>query len=349
MALKATEGFDHYNAQADLLARSGFLQWTQINWNGGFGTPGAQGTGGYVHVNQNPAGSGYLQASLASNLGTIFLGHRLYLDSGANFTLVLQDLAGGKVQIQVVFTGINASVTIQDGNNNTLATSASNVFSIATWFYMETGLTVDPTSGSVDVHVNGTSVVSYTGNTKTSTNAWVNGFKLLGGGATGVAARIDDLYLNDNTTGPGTYPCNSFLGDVRVFTRFPTANAAVAWTPLANSNFQEVNETAMDSDTSYNTSSTAGQADLFDLTSIPTDLTAIIAVNVVGAYKVDQPGPRTLSQEIDSQGTIVTGASKSLNAFYVYYQDIFATDPATGVSWTYSNANALTAGYVLGN
>ena len=157
---------------------------------------------------------------------------------------------------------------------------------------------------------------------------------------------IDDFRCNDTTVGPGTYPCNGFMGDLRVALLTPTANSAVTWTPLANTNWQEVSETAFDGDTSYNSSSVVGNADLFTVTQVPTG-TEVIGVSVIGAYRNEDATAHTLTQQISAAGTSYAGATQSLTQMYQFLSDVFPINPTSGVSWTVADVNAMLIGYAV--
>jgi hypothetical protein len=137
------------------------------------------------------------------------------------------------------------------------------------------------------------------------------------------------------------------LGDVRCLTLFPVGNNSIQWTPLANTNWQEVSETAMDGDTSYNFSDTAGQQDLFNFQALSGVINQIVAVQIKGAYRKSDAGQRTAAQQLVSGATQVAGATTYFGLSYQYVTDLFPNDPNTGVGWTLSAVNALTAGYKL--
>lgn len=148
--------------------------------------------------------------------------------------------------------------------------------------------------------------------------------------------QIDDLII-----GTGGFP-----GDCHIYTTFPSANNAVQFTPLAGTNFSEVNESFMDSNTSYNYSVTAGQQDTFTFSpvSLPTN-SNILAVGVVGACSLSTSGARTYENVLISGASTVTGVAFAPGASYSYVNDFFQNDPATGAAWTGTAANAVKAGY----
>jgi len=134
---------------------------------------------------------------------------------------------------------------------------------------------------------------------------------------------------------------------VSVDTTFPVSNGAVQWTPLANSNWQEVSEIAMDSDTSYNFSSTPGQTDLFNMGALRAATSVVLGVQVTGAYRKDDATARQVAQQIKSGATQSAGTTNSIPSGYAYYTDLFVLDPNTAASWTVTAAGSAEIGYNL--
>lgn len=333
MALKVWDGLDHYGGIADMAARAGFLQYQGLS--GSFAT-GRNGNG-----------------KMLNGSGTAVLGQRVaHAGWGASITVgsndvtfVFDDSVANNNQITVVFRAGNYCIEVwRGGLGGTLLTrTANNKFAGGVANFVEVWLLIDPSVGTVDVHVNQVSVVALTAqNTQATANAWWDrmGWSLCG---------IDDIYFADSTTGSGTNPCNAPIGDPRVYTLFPNANAAVQFTPLANTNWQEVSEVAMDGDTSYNSSTTAGQEDTFATPGVPATVGFIFGLQVTGAYRKDDAGLRKIRQALKSGATEVYGALTNLqDGAYAYLTDPFITDPNTaGLNWTRTAVNAANIGYNL--
>jgi hypothetical protein len=345
MALKVIEGWDHYsNPATDMLQRQGLLQWTA--------QPSASlvtGRNGYGRALQCGSSTyGSLNGVLGANFATLYAGFALVLSTNNNVTFSFGDAVAGSAQ--VVFTLNAATGVISAGSGGSpLATSGTNAFSPYVYNYFEFGATINATTGMVACRVNGVSVLSATGiDTQYTANAYTNEI-IFADTVSGIGPNftIDDLYVCDSTTGPGTYPCNGFLGDVSVDTVYPSANNAVAWTPLASANWQEVSEVAMDSDSSYNYSATAGQVDTFAIGALRAATNLVYGVQVTGAYRKDDASSRTIQQRVLSASTVGAGTAASIPTGYVYISDMFAVDPNTSASWAVASVNALKVGYEL--
>jgi hypothetical protein len=375
MALKVFDGFDHYNGQTDLLARQGFLQFQSYPPGSGgslptitFG-PGVSVDGECMIMT---GGSGGYHAPLTAVWGTrnsqFIVGGRfecLQYQVGAqicSLAFIFWDSTTVPVtaQFAVVFNSNSYTIEIWNGSlfyngvSTKLYSTANNVWSgdVANMIEIQTTIAAGG-AGVVKVWVNGVQLVNQTAiTTQQSANAWADAtsFKgdfLNGGALLSTLVKMDDLYYCDTTVGAGTYPCNSPLGDVHVYTRFPTGNNSVQWTPLANTNWQEVDEVAMDGDTSYNYSATVGQEDLLNYSALATTINNILGVQVTGAYRKDDSSARSIKQAFKSSTTEVYGAVNSLGTAYAYYTDLWVLDPATSASWTLAAVNALSAGYNL--
>ena len=137
------------------------------------------------------------------------------------------------------------------------------------------------------------------------------------------------------------------LGDLRVQVTVPAANSAVQWTPLAGSNFSEVNELPVDGDTSYVYTSTAGQQDLYTVGSLTGTPSSIKAVQIRTCMRKTDASAHTAASVISSSATVQQGATQSLSSTYQYNADIYEQDPHTSAAWTLSAVNALLIGQKL--
>jgi hypothetical protein len=363
MALKVHDGFDHYKAQGDLQSRVGALQWSDINANGAFTL--VAGRGGYGQAvlvgNATATHNNWFGGSFPANYSTAFVGVALLFGTGGtSFLIQAMDYTAQLPQLtcQCFFESGTIIVYAGDVGGTVIASSPPNAFSPYIWNYWELGVTIG-TAGSFDLHCNGTSVLSAGltgGGVRTQnpadSNSFFNGIKY-SAATNGVPnyfladMTIDDFYLCDNTAGPGTFPCNTFLGDSAVRTQFPTANASVQWTPIANTNWQEVGETQFDGDTSYNYATAVGDADLYSFGSLPTNVSAVYGVQITGGYRKLDAGAQTIVQKMVSGGTTSAGATLTLSLSYGFYTDMFVLDPHTGASWAPAAVDALSAGMTL--
>ena len=357
MALKVWDGFDHYASQVDLQSRVGVLQWGDISANSVTFVTGRGGYGFCAYI-QPAEGGSIFGGSFNHNYASGVVGQALDvtpISGNAYLDFMLMDYVAGAPQITLRVFLVSGTVIAYLGDPNigtpsVITSSPPNACNPYVWQRYELKGVIS-TVGSFDFHVNGSSVLSASGVTTQSTdNAWFNGSRLRAGfvgGLGGPDIYVDDYTFNDLTTGPGTYPCNNFLGDVAVRTLKTTANSSVQWTPLANQNWQEVGETQFDGDASYNYATTVGNADLFTFASLPTTTSVVFGVQVTGAYRKLDASAQTIKQNIKSGTTESSGATLSLSLNYCYYTDPFVLDPNTSATWAPTAVNAALGGYTL--
>nr|WP_294549988.1 hypothetical protein [uncultured Rhodopila sp.] len=360
MAVIASDGFDHYNLGTDPLLRVGALQWSLGTYpSSGINivTPGRGGFGKALQVyypgNFVGAVTNGIYGIFSSNLSEYYFAFAL--NDGTNleqvFVELIDPLAGNNAQVTVSIDPTSGTVTLLKGAFNSttvLAASEPAAINTATYPIVEIGVRLG-SSGFLTVRVNNNQVVTYSGNTQSTANASFGGvlFGLTydaGNGRPG-SFEIDDFRYNDTTTGPGSYPCNAWMGDLRVATIFPIGNGAVAWTPLANANWQEVSETAFDGDTTYNFASTLGAEDLFNLAPLAGTISYVIAVQVVGAYRQTDASPHTVAQHVKVGGTDTALTTRNTTLGYEFFSDMMAINPTTAGSWTVAEVNAMQIGY----
>lgn len=367
MALKVWDGFDHYNATADFLARSGFLQWQLPNT----GQPtlsfvtGRNGIGKALKVvnpgNTTTPTTTALRGVFADRNAEAYFRQPVLIPAGTvgtavSWFVVFQDTVAGSPQITVKFNGANYSVQVFRGDytGTSLALSANNAWTGDIWNNVEFHAKIANSGGVVDVQVRGVSVFggAVTGlDTQNTANAWfdaVDYYAVPLNVTTGAFIEIDDFSYNDTVSGAGTYSADGYMGDAAVKTLFATGNGTVQWTPLTGTNWGEVAEQAMDSDTSYNSDTTSGHQDLFTFTALGGTISVIYGIQVTFAGRKDDGGSRVVKSAVKSSSTTDYGANHSLpDTNYAYFSDIWVLDPNTSATWTLSGVNGATFGYNL--
>ena len=347
MALKIIEGFDDYSTTEKILNRSGFLQWTNAN----FMTLSAGRFGG-----QSVSFSVYggLVGSLAQNLSGGVLGFATKIVPNSynqEFCVSLYDSgtagfagnAGDTPQTRVKFNGLTGSVSYPGGR------TLNNIFPTNTWMYVEIAWTVSQTAGTIRIRINEKNIASISGiNTQAgSPNSWIN-FIAFQNILAFTNFFLDDMYLCDNTVGPGLNPCNDFLGDNRVIPLLPISNVQTGWAASQGTNWS-----ALNTGTSYNSTTTVGAEDTFNLADLPLNVTDVKGVQVNGTFQNSDATRHTLTQRLISGGVEVLGdnllSPYNLSSSDVTYSDMFPVDPATGTQWLPSalRNGQIQAGYKL--
>jgi hypothetical protein len=234
-------------------------------------------------------------------------------------------------------------------NGTQIGSDGTTVLSLDTWYYIEFKATIHDTTGSFSVHVNGVNESMGTQTNIDTRNAGtplVDRVRLGGAVSTGLSWDADDWYVLNSS---GSAPNNDFLGDIRVAAVLPSgAGNSTQWTPSAGSNFQNVDETPPDDDTTYNSEATASDKDTFAMGNIPSTPTTIYGVMQGARHRKDDAGSRTLRQVVRSGGTDYEGSDISVSDTYQFtFEPVRETDPNTAAAWTESGFNAVEAGYKL--
>lgn len=228
-----------------------------------------------------------------------------------------------------------------------LGDSGTPVVTAETQQHIEALVFFSQTIGTVEVRVNGVTVVSLSGLDTVSSGLVECSQVSIGGdiSASGVGAQIhyiDDLFCYDDT---GSFN-NTFIGDRRVLTLFPNANTIQAdWTPVgAATGYECIDEANPDGDTTYITASVPGSPapiSEFGIENLPAGISAISAVVVVEFARKTEAGDANTQWSIISGASETAGADKPMTEIYTYRQDVFETDPASAAPFTPSEVDAL--------
>lgn len=239
----------------------------------------------------------------------------------------------------------DGSVTMRRGTaaGTVLGSSAAGVFVAGVTNYVEVKALIDDTVGTVEVRVNGVAVLTLTG--QDTRNGGTAGWTKVSVQMAGAALDVDDMYLLDGT---GSAPNNTFLGDVRCDYHVPTANGNTSGsTPSTGSNRAlNVDDTAQNGDTDYNTLAATNDKDTLVLTDlIAAGAAAIYGIKTTAFAKKTDAAAGSLALVTRSGGTDNDGSSVALTTGYTALREQRETDPNTGVAWTESGFNAMETGY----
>jgi hypothetical protein len=325
MSLRFIDSFDHY-ASADLAKK-----YTSVG-----GSPVIE-AGGRNSTSRFRAGAGEFVMKTLDAQSTWIVGVAFRVttlpSSGGQPIIRLQDAGSVQAQVQIRAAG---ELQVTRGGTSLVISSGLGL-TVDTWYFLEFKAVIgNAGAGSYDVRINGSSVLSGSADTSFTANQNANQVVLWAPQAT---TWFDDLYICD---GQGSVN-NNFLGDRRVMAVRPDgAGNYSQWTPSAGSNYQNVDESAPDSDTTYNSSATAGQIDTYTFG----------ALGVVGTVHGIQTSllvrhddsTRTIREKVRISGSDYNGANVSTGASYAYALNVRETNPATSAAWAVSEIDAAEAG-----
>ena len=320
MTLLFADSFDHYNTTLQMARK----------WDGPCGGAVlASGRNRQAWLNPGTYKN-------INNLATVIVGQAILSPNGDQYTgafLSLRD--GGTVQVDMALNA-NGSISVRRNGTTTLGTSAASTIRLSTWHYVELKVLINNTSGTVDVKVDGTNVLSLSSqNTQQTANAYATTVNL--DHITGSLYR-DDFYICDAN---GTAN-NDFLGDIKVESLMPnSAGTTTQFTPSVGANYTCVDELISNDDTDYVESSTVGQIDLYNYESLATTNGTILAVQAnLMAEKTDANVRQIRENCRVGATTYAAGTTFTLDSGYLDHRFIREVSPNTGVAWTIAEINA---------
>jgi hypothetical protein len=320
------DGFDHYNNATDLNTL-----YAQTSGLSSFG-PGRTNGKAFTTSNEGFT-SGFTFNAFGSQSDVTFA--FAYMPEGTTQSMLFSalDLVSGDTLALFDFTVANVLVVT---TNAGVDTHTIPIIPLANWTHIQLRLQIG-VGGGYEVIFNGSTIVAQRSgiNTTKGTVTTVNSFFW---NSDGRAGNLDDF----------TIVTGGFIGDCRIQTDFPSIDHSVAFTPLTGtSHFAMVDETAMDSDATYNFTSTVGATDLFGFPALVLPAgSSILDVSLVSAARKDDAGNRSFQHQYLSGSTSSFGTPTAISTSYQYFIDAFPNDPATGLPWTLAALNAAFAGYL---
>lgn len=226
MALLFMDGFDLYSVSSDTVLG----RWTTLSNTGSSNILTGRYSGSCLQFTS--VSNLNIAKALPTTYSTLVLGVAIKTNLAASsFTCFsFYDTVGGTAQTSVCIQS-DGSIVVKRGTSagTTLGTSAAGVIASNTWAYVEAKiLFTTGATGTYEVRVNGTNVVSGTSATTAASTTAIGAFDLRVTNSS-LTAYWDDLYLCD-TSGAAN---NNFLGDSRIETVFPTADTATKNFPTA--------------------------------------------------------------------------------------------------------------------
>jgi hypothetical protein len=331
MALLDWEGFDRETANLGIFSTfSGDISSDNS---------GAFSYGRYFYRASAQASSAGRYNSFA-NAATAFIQCHIYFSAAfQNYVqLWLMDGSTNQIGFRV---GSDGKPQIVRGDGTVLA-SAANSVALNTWHFFQFKATVADAGGTAELRLNGQTIATYTGDTKNTANAYVNGWKAEAT-TSGLAAWFDNIVVYSDT---GNAP-NTWTPETRIYEDLPNgAGATTEWTASAGANWQCVDEQPSNGDTDYVSAASSPLTDVyaFPASTVPAG-SIVYAVAVHATARKDDAGTNNLDLILRSGATnYASGTSDGLTSSYVRYRRMWDNDPATGTSWTVSGANAASAG-----
>lgn len=345
MTVLLVEGFDDYNSKTDVNVGMASGGWTISGNTAGSFITGRFGVGRALRIN-NPTitalndrfdlGANYASIAcgvavraeeIGADWGTAGSGEPLFgfLDSGAakQFDISLDS------QGDLVFKrGGSTVIATSDGTHRLRSTI---------WSYVEIEVTIDDSSGTVKMWIDGIQVCNVSGaDTETGGTGIVREFTICPTNGLDSAVDLDDLYITDGTR----------LGECQVVDLAPTSDGSPnTWVASTGTDeFAMVDESPANSDTDYIQTSTAGDKSFFGLSDLAAQFDTVHAVGVMAWMRKTDGTARSARGKIRSNTDEGDAATLTLTTSYLTSYGLFNTDPQGGGAWTPTRVNALESG-----
>jgi len=223
----------------------------------------------------------------------------------------------------------NGAIALQVNSGGSQGQSAPGTIAAGQFYYIEARIQFK-NGGAYTIRVNGETVLSGIINQPTIGVQGADTFFIPG-------SAIVDVYYNDlyvlDTLGSEN---NDFLGAVQIWAIYPDANETpLNWTPLANTNYQEVNQHPPPGDSAYVSDGFNGDIDQYRYhVTGPTGSYTIPGIQHGMCAKLDAAGSHTIASQIGSHtGSGPSVGSASVGSNYSFVLQPWDVNPETGVAF----------------
>lgn len=349
MALLWADGFDHYgtspNGGRDAMLAGAWAQFRSgVGSNPQISTSNPRTGAASLYI---PAGSGwngtatpFARRIIGVNGNVVGVGFGLHLGAlpeksdgvGVQFWNV------GGTAILSIYVGSDGSLIVRNGqyNSTILGSSDPGVITASAYNHVEMKILFDDIVGTVELHVNGVTVLSLTNQALSATAPASVLFGLptrnSGDTITSFTSYWDDIVCWDDSGDIN----NDFIGPARVTMIFPVADTVVDdWVPTgASDSYDCVDEVPPDGDTTFITAAVVDDTSEFELDDMPPETEMILGVYIPIMAKLDDAGVGTVNVSLVSNGQAAESVDIPLTTAYTYWGRMFQLDPDTESYWT---------------
>lgn len=329
MALLFMDGFD----KGDFASK-----WATAGSNNAVTSNTRFGTGSAYYSTANSANN--LSRNFTASATTIIGSAFKMLTAPSGYPEKFLSLRGDAGVTEHLYLSYTSSTGIGLYRSTTLLGSAT--IAPLSWQYLEISATIADAGGTVTVKINGTTVISFTGDTKNAgTNTTLDRLVIGCFNSLTHTSAFDDLYICNGTGSTN----NTFLGDVRVQTLSPTgAGSSTQFAPTGGANYANVAETP-DSTATYNSSTTVGERDTYVMSDLAAGTTAVLGVqDNLAAWKSDA-GAGSVKAALKVGSTVyydtTIGLGTNVGSWYGAVREV---NPATSTAWIPSDVNDIEFG-----
>ena len=247
------------------------------------------------------------------------------------------------VSISITSTGVLRAYRNTPSGGTLLGSTTGPVITSNAWNHIEAKVKISDTVGTVEVRVNGVTVLNLANqDTANSADLTVAQVVLTPSSRTDLVFDTVKIYMKDlfiwDTTGAHN---NNFAGTVSVVALTPNSDVALTWALSGGATgFSLVNESPP-VDTSFISAATPPPAiDKMGMTNLPADVTSVRALMTLARARKTDGGDGNLQVGLISGASVDLGADRPLTTAFTYYADFSEEDPATAAPWLPAAADA---------
>lgn len=338
MATLFMDSFDIYADAADAIVGG----WTNENANQTFSTSNGRFGGGCLQ--NGVTTSGWHAPAVVATGGTVIVAFAYWANhtgGGAADTLIEgRDRAGARLfRLEHNTSG---DLKAYNQPNTQVGSTASAAIATSTWVWIEMKVVLGTgaADGSIEVQVNGSTVIGPVTSIDTNNGNALASIAFLG---TAGDSRFDDVIIMDGT-GTGM---NAFLGDTKIDAFVPNNDGTeVDWAASTGSDYQCVDDGLANSngDTDYVSSATATDKTDLQMGNFADNPPSAHCVQIRTRSRKTDAGDRTYRANLLSGGSTGNGTTVGLTTNYAWRRNgVFSRNPNGNVTW---NKNAVNAAQV---
>lgn len=229
----------------------------------------------------------------------------------------------------------------------TLIGTSAPVIGANTYHQIETKIVRDASAGTLDVEVDGNSVLSLTSQAFGSNDIAIVAIGSTDGSGTEDDARNGQCYYKDLVIWDGTGTSNNdFIGPgYSVRHLIPDGDQSLNWATSTGStgyNLVDEGDTGPDDADYIEADATPPAANIFTMTDLPADVTSIKGMVLVGRMRKTDGATAQVQMGLSPNGSNWDdGADREITTAFSYWHDISEVSPATAVAWTPTEVNNL--------
>jgi len=313
--------------------------------SGGFGVAvidTTAGRGGGRGLSMATGGTPYFGKAVAAGNTSVVMGirFRIITTSGSRILMTVRHQANAVNHLTLL---VNSSgyLELRRGNaSGTLLATGTTFIPFNTVTSVNLKASINSSTGSFSVQVNGVSESSMTGtsqNTQSGASADITALYIGSQNDASLNVVFNDFYFLDGS--------NSLPGDVYV--DYLVANGAGNYqdfTPSTGTNHAALLDEAPPNTTDYVSSATTGHKETNATANISGTASTVLFVQSVNYALKSDAGAAQLRNLIRSGSTDANGATVAMSGSARYFLAPHDVDPATGVAWTVSGVNAMEVG-----